>query len=284
MAAARPKRRSSWLRSVRYLVNRWVLRRPFLEARVSDMKLRFKVKTEDVVGRHIYKYQVHEPVLSQFLVEHLKFKPGDVVIDIGANIGWYALLLGRVVPDDVDIFAFEPDPLNFELLQYNIEYNGMKRITAIKKALAAEDGIQRLYQHDSSNLGRHSLLHLQDGQSVEVQTTSLDRFWDERNLGDRIPRFIKIDIEGYELIALRGAARVLEHCPAVMCEFSPDYMRRGGIDPSHLIDLLAGHGFQPHTITVTGLMPVATESLRELSQVTDLYWQRAVPEHAHEKA
>jgi len=274
MASISPIRRSSWLRSLSYLINRWLLRRPFLEGRVADLDLRFKVKTEDVVGRHIYKYQVHEPVLSQFLVDFLKIEPGDVVIDIGANVGWYSLLLARLAPDDAQIFAFEPDPLNFELLEHNIRLNGATQITAIQKALAEDDGTQRLYQHDSNNLGRHSLLQLQDGKAVDVQTTSLDNFWNTNGLGERVPRFIKIDIEGYELVALRGAAEVLKHCPALLSEYSPDYMRQGGLNPADLIDLLAGHGFKPHAITATGLQPVALDSLPALTHVTDLFWQR----------
>lgn len=276
MASITPTRRSSWLRSLSYLINRWILRRPFLEGRVPELNLRFKVKTEDVVGRHIYKYQVHEPVMSQFLVEHLKIEPGDVVIDIGANVGWYSLLLARLAPDDAKIFAFEPDPLNFELLEHNIRLNKTTKITAIQKALAAEDGIQTLYQHDSNNLGRHSLLHLQDGNAVDVKATSLDKFWNENDLGSRVPRFIKIDIEGYELVALRGGGEVLRRCPALLCEYSPDYMRQGGLDPADLIDLLVGHGFRPHAITTTGLEAIAAETLPALTQVTDLFWQRAV--------
>jgi FkbM family methyltransferase len=276
MASIAPIHRSSWFRSLAYLISRWILRRPFLEGQVPGLNLRFKVKTEDVVGRHIYKYQVHEPVLSQFLVDYLKFEPGDIVIDIGANVGWYSLLLARLAPDDSQIFAFEPDPLNFELLEHNIRLNKATRITAVQKALAAEDGVQRLYQHDSNNLGRHSLLHLQDGQAVDVQTTSLDKFWNENALGARVPRFIKIDIEGYELVALRGASEVLKHCPALLCEYSPDYMRQGGLDPADLIDLLVGHGFKPYAISATGLEPVAADSLPTLTQVTDLFWQRTV--------
>jgi len=267
-------RRSSWLRSLSYLISRWLLRRPFLEGRVPELNLRFKVKTEDVVGRHIYKYQVHEPVLSQFLVDYLKFEPGDVVIDIGANVGWYSLLLARLAQDNAHVFAFEPDPLNFKLLEHNIRLNEVTQITAIQKALAADDGMQRLYQHDSNNLGRHSLLQLQDGNAVDVQTTSLDNFWNESGLGTRVPRFIKIDIEGYELVALRGAGEVLKRCPSILCEYSPDYMRQGGLDPADLINLLVGHGFEPHAITETGLAPVAADTLPTLTQVTDLFWQR----------
>ena len=140
-----PERDSSTLRSVAYLLNRWVLRRPFLLAELPGQGLRFKVKTEDVVGRHIYKYHVHEGALTRFLAQTLSFEPGDVIIDIGANIGWYSVLLERLSPDGVDIFSFEPDPLNFELLTHNIRLNDAERIVATQKALAAEEGVMQLH-------------------------------------------------------------------------------------------------------------------------------------------
>ncbi len=226
------------------------------------------------MGRHLYKYQVHESVLSTFLINHLKFEPGDVVLDIGANIGWYSLLLEQQVPDGVDIFAFEPDPLNFELLQHNLSLNQATRVTAIQKALAEEEGIKHLYRHASSNLGRHSLLQLQDGESVEVNTTSLDSFWDAQGLGSRIPRFIKIDIEGYELLALRGARKILERCPALLCEFSPGYMHKGGINPADLVTLLTGHGFVPYAVSCSGLEQVDPDTLPVLERTADFFWQK----------
>ena len=271
-----PHRRPGGIRSLSYFVNRWILHRDFLLARSPDFDLKLKVKTEDVVGRHLYKYQVHEPALTAFLATELKFEPGDVVIDIGAKIGWYSLILERLVPDGVDIFSFEPDPLNFQLLEHNLRLNATTKVTAIQKALANEDGEQTLYQHDNRNLGRHSLLPLQEGRSVEVATTSLDRFWEMHALASRTPRFIKIDIEGYELLALRGANSVLERCPALLCEFSPAYMRQGGIDPGDLVDLLTGHGFQPHEMHANGMEPVDADALRDLDRMTDLFWKKPV--------
>jgi FkbM family methyltransferase len=269
-----PQRESSLTRSLAYLVNRWLLRRAFLVAKLPRQNLRFRVKTEDVVGRHIYKYHVHEQELTAFLASHLRFEPGDVIIDIGANIGWYSMLLERLAPDSVDIFSFEPDPLNFSLLSQNLKLNGAQRVRAEQKAVADVAGTMRLYQHDSSNLGRHSLLQLQDGTAVDVETIALDAFWASRGLGDRVPRFIKIDIEGYELHALRGAAGLLARCPALLCEFSPPYMRKGGIDPADLVDLLIGHGFDANLITADGLQPIEPDAVKALESITDLFWQK----------
>lgn len=271
-----PRRRAGGIRSLSYFVSRWLLHRPFLMARSPDFDLKLKVKTEDVVGRHLYKYQVHEPALSAFLADQLTFEPDDVVIDIGANIGWYSLILERLAPDGVSIFSFEPDPLNFELLEHNLRLNAANKVTAIQKALADEDGEQTLYQHDNKNLGRHSLLPLQEGKSVTVSTTSLDHFWDAHDLGLRTPRFIKIDIEGYELLALRGANSILERCPQILCEYSPAYMRQGNIEPGDLIALFTGHGFQPHEMQANVMTPVDPDTLPGLDRMTDLYWTKDV--------
>jgi FkbM family methyltransferase len=269
------RRQSSWLRSLSYLVNRWILRRPFVTAHLPETDLRFKVKTEDVLGRHIYKYHVHEPSISRFLAEHLRLETGDVVFDIGANVGWYSMLLGRMAPAGVNIYSFEPDPLNFELFDHNIRLNQMHQVTAVQKALSTEDGVQQLNRFDSNNLGRHSLLNLQDGDSVEVQTTTLDNFWESMQLGSRTPRFIKIDIEGYELMALRGAEKILQRCPEILSEYSPNYMRQGGLEPAEFIDLLTGFGFTPHFINDGKLQVADREMLIGLDEVTDLFWRKS---------
>ena len=252
------------------------MRRDFLIARLPRPGLRFRVKTEDVVGRHIYKYQVHEPELTSILLSTLAIGPDDVVIDIGANIGWYSILLDKIAPIGADIYAFEPDPLNFELLGDNLHINDARKVHPFRLAVAEEEGVMKLYRYDANNLGRHSLLELQTGSAVDVQTTTLDRFWVEQGLGDRTPRFIKIDIEGYELHALRGARAVLERCPTVLCEFSPEYMRTGGIEPVDLVNLLAGQGFEPHRITAGGLERIDRAMVERLEGITDLWWQKPI--------
>ena len=271
-----PTKRSSILRSFAYLVNRWVLRKPFLTAELSELELRFRVKTEDVVGRHIYKYHAHEPDLTALLMTELRFEAGDVVFDIGANLGWYSVILDRMAVAGVDIFSFEPDPLNFELLSDNLRLNGASHVHAFQAAVAAKSGSMRLYQHNSNNLGRHSLLPLQDGAAVDVKTITLNQFWEQQKLANRIPRFIKVDIEGYELLALRGASDILPHCPTVLCEFSPAFMRTGDINPEELISLFIEHGFTARRLLERKLIPIEPDAIRQLEDVTDLLWQKKV--------
>lgn len=267
-------RGGSPLRGLAYLVHRWVLRSAFLVADVPEANLRFKVRTRDVNGRHLYKYGRYEPELTAWLRAHLELGAGDVVLDIGANMGWYSLLAERQARGDVDVFAFEPDPDNFRLLTENLALNGARRVTPLQRAVSAEPGTVRLHRYRDTNLGRHSVLPINDGETVDVAAVTIDGFWAERGLGDRVPRFIKIDVEGYELVALRGARAVLARCPLLLAEYSPTYMRAGGQSPAELVGYLTGLGLRPHALAGGRLVPVDPATLAASDRHTDLFWRR----------
>jgi len=264
------------LRELAYLFHRWILHRPHLIAEIPAFNLRFKVRTSDRNGRHLYKYRRHETGLTRFLCRNLRLEAGDVVIDIGANMGWYSLLIERLASARVDIFAFEPDPDNFGLLIENLALNASAMVTPVQEALAEMTGKSQLYKYRDSNLGRHSLLPINTGESVNVATVALDDFWQSRGLGNRVPRFIKIDVEGYELMALRGARGVLARCPLILAEYSPTYMRAGGIHPGSLIEYLTELGFLPFALRDDELEAVDPVTLRNSDTHRDLFWARPV--------
>lgn len=131
-------------------------------------------------------------------------------------------------------------------------------MSIVQCAVADVTGHQTLHLYNKSNRGRHSLLAIHDGETVDVNTVTLDEFWKSSSLGARLPRFIKMDIEGFELMALRGATSVLSRCPMVMLEYSPGYMKAASIAPGELVDLMLGQGF----------------NLRSSDKQTDLFWLR----------
>ncbi len=268
------QRSSSMLRSLEYFLRRWVLRSQFLLARVPALGLRFRVKAEDVVGRHLFKYQVHEPELSTFIAENLRCKSGDILLDIGANVGWYTLLFSKIAPKDVQILAFEPDPLNYDLLTKNLAINRAERVDASRIALADSEGTQKLHRYSNRNLGRHSLLPINNGPTINVKTKTLDGLLEERNLGERVPCLIKIDVEGYELRVLRGAEKTLKRCRMLVCEHSPETMRQSGEDPRELLDLLDRHGFLPHRVGPSGLTDLHLADLAADNDLTEIVWIR----------
>jgi FkbM family methyltransferase len=266
---------SQVLRSLSYLAQRYVLRRQTLSARVPGLELCLLVHATDVHGRHVFKYGRHEAHLTRFVRERVVLQPGDVALDVGANIGWYSLILQRQAAPGAEVFAFEPEPANFTLLQRNVENNAALCVRPLRLAVGDREGRARLHLYSAGNRGRHSLLPLHAGSTIEVEVTTLDGFWERHGLGDRVPRFVKIDVEGAEPVVLRGARRVLARCPTVATEWAPAYMRKGGQEPEALLDLMRDLGFAPLVVTAEGARPVARDVLLGSDARRDLVWQRA---------
>ena len=264
-----------YVRSVYYFFLRWIIHKPYMVATVPEHGLRFKFKTEDSLGRLLYKNQIVEPDTTRCFLENVPLQDGDVVLDIGANIGWYALLLAQNSPSSVRIYAFEPDPLNFELLTANVQLNNAQKITGVPKALSDQCETKTLYLYPHKNRGRHSLIPLTkgDGETVQVTTTTLDDFLDEYAVDPARVKFIKMDVEGYEYHVLRGASRLLETVPFVHTEFWPPYFRRGNIDQQGLVDLMFGYHYEPRIINERGgLYEIPYETLITQEQGVNILW------------
>ncbi|MEO1420469.1 MAG: FkbM family methyltransferase [Pseudomonadota bacterium] len=263
----------SALKSVSYVLNRFLLRRAFLNARVGELK--FRVKTEDVVGRHIYKYGRHEPQLTEWLRATVEPRDGELLIDIGANIGWYALLFETLCRGTTaEVHAFEPAPDNLDLIRHNLQQNQAQHVTLHEMGLSDNSEGAALHLFSDANRGRHSLLPINDHATVDIPTARLDDVLESMQLADRPVRLMKIDIEGFELIALRGAHATLECCEVVVTEFSPHYMRQGGLKPRDMLDLLASKGFEPGLLKDGEVVMTSVDSLEAADRQCDIIWQR----------
>lgn len=262
-----------YFNSVIYLFNRWVLRKNYLTAYSPKFDLHFKFKTEDVIGRLIYKRGTYEESLTNFLLNYVKFYDKDIIIDIGANIGWYATLLSKFSPNSVKVYAFEPDPLNYSLLKDNIKLNEVK-VIAYQQAVSDKNGSQILYQYPSKNQGRHSLLPINSNHQVQVTTVCLDDFFNSNKLNFSDLKFIKIDIEGYEYFALKGAEQCLKHVPYILSEYSPSLMRKGNLSPGKLLDLLCGFSFIPFLVEYDKLIETSQEELLAMDYNVNVFWKK----------
>jgi FkbM family methyltransferase len=143
---------------------------------------------------------LHERRASEFLLN--LFKPQQVFVDVGANVGGYSVRAGA---KGMKVFAFEPNPDIFRLMKRNAEINHVS-LDAFQCALGSSNGQARLLVN-----GATSSISSEEGITVEMRT--LDSF--------SLPAvdLVKIDVESYELEVLQGARRTLEeHHPALMVE------------------------------------------------------------------
>ena len=116
------------LRSVQFGLARLTSRDGYVVARSAPFGLTFKGPAADVITRHIYRLGAHEPVITRYLLENVRLGAGDIALDVGANLGWYSVLLNRLSAPGAQIFSFEPDPRTYGLLLTNLAANEATRV------------------------------------------------------------------------------------------------------------------------------------------------------------
>lgn len=264
----------TFLRTLTHFVHRWILHSPHITAQIPEYDLQLEVSPADVIGRHLYKYRRYEPALAATLEKHLDLRSADLMIDIGANIGWYSLLVSRLSQGRCQVLAFEPDPDNFARLQRNLKLNGIDQVSAFNLAVGEHAATLQLHRYGKSNAGRHSLVDLHAGETIPVQVVSLDD-WSTNSLPEGPIRLLKMDIEGYEVFALRGARHLLARCEWLLLEHSPAYLERSGAGIDALIDLLQESGFKPYLPNGdVPLQPINIKELRQDPAQRDVLWRR----------
>jgi FkbM family methyltransferase len=198
--------------------------------------------------------------------------PGDIVADVGANIGYYTLLFARQVGPGGHVYAFEPDPHNFRLLHRNVLQNGYTNVTCVLGAVSDHSGFLRLYRNDG-NRGDHRIYDSRDGrESVDIACLALDDYFAD---ADRPVNFIKMDIQGAEARALRGMRRLIHRGGPdlrIVTEFWPRGLNLCGDDPSGFLNDLIALEFDLEVIdeNVGRLLPAELpELIRRLPVDTD---------------
>jgi FkbM family methyltransferase len=173
--------------------------------------------------------------------------PNCVMLDIGANIGYYSLTLAKAFEGQCQIHAFEPHPKTRSRLVRHIEWNNLSStITAHPDAVTDAPGAARMVERpDNSGATR-----IDDGkQGFEVTTTTLDEFVDSIEL----PRIdcLKIDVEGVEARVLRGGRRAIaQFRPLILIEFWNHGLANAGSSSREVADLLADYNYvlySPHS-------------------------------------
>ena len=211
--------------------------------------IRFECDLTDKLTREIYYYGFDRRdcrVLSR-LVES-----GQVVLDIGANIGYFSLLFAKWVGATGAVHAFEPFPETVLRFKRNLELNPrLKSIVRIHE-LAISDSVGSLSMAvpDQGNSGCN---YLRTDGSQTIKVTTLDAFVQQERLSNI--DLIKIDVEGSEVALLEGARETIERFrPVLMIEVNPSTLQRFSKTSADLIELLGKHRYRMSCATRIGTL------------------------------
>lgn len=170
-------------------------------------------------------------------------KPGDTVIDVGANIGTHAVAFSRMVGKGGKVFAFEPQPRIFKILEANIQLNKLGNVFFSDKAISSYEIIVPLHIEElppddvKFNFGAKSLfsddLARMNGPAIEI--TAIDAF-----ASDLSPSLIKIDVEGMEADVIQGAIETIARCKPIL------YVENNGDDSTYIARALDQIGYRAY--------------------------------------
>lgn len=195
---------------------------------------------------------IPEPEVCHLMARAIR--PADVALDGGANVGFFTVLLSRLVGPDGLVIAVEPSERNCHKLYNNLALNGCTNVMVVEKALSHDNEPVRFYEHEDN--GQDGCFG--DGEHRMVPAVTLETL----ALG-RIVRLIKLDIEGYEANALRGAGTILRWgtVPFIVCETNST------IAESALVirNVLRGSNLYPFILSESGTIPAIVPDSCRLS-------------------
>ena len=242
----------------RWRLVRWLDRQEQVFATLGLATVRFtrgyraRVDPADENGRRIYVngYQPQERLTRHFI---RLLRPGDGVIDVGANVGYYTLVAARLVGPAGCVHAFEPSPRVLPLLRTNAALSPHANIRVHGVAVTDRSGEITFHVAGPDRTGYSSIRDLgSDGQSVTlVRTVALDA------LLDGLPpvRLVKIDVEGAELLVLRGMEKLLARDrPHLILEVDDGFLRELGAGARELCAFLWQRGYGLERIGARGAL------------------------------
>ncbi|MGB3811114.1 MAG: FkbM family methyltransferase [Parvibaculum sp.] len=204
--------------------------------------------------RHLFVtlYSAYKTLIESGPVERLhdQVSPGSIVIDIGANVGFFTRKFARWVGVAGYVIAVEPDAENFaHLTRLLNKSNEGSRVKAYNAAAAAKDGILHL-QRNEVHPGDHRLAR--DGKGIEIPAFAIDSLVPEPDVSRRVA-LIKIDVQGAEMQVLQGAWHTIDTSrPALFIELDDAALRDFDSSAAEIVDALSQRNYVPHQLSVKG--------------------------------
>lgn len=196
---------------------------PLLPPRGVEYKLRVpgegivRIGYRETLGWSSLLYGLFERDELEFVSRYLR--PGEVVMDAGANVGLFSVVMGRAVGRNGAVFAFDPVPTNIARLRANLKENGIDASGVFEVALGSANGQMDLKMSDDTAYASIQVVQsgFDNGLTIPVKVKKLDDVWEELR---RPPvSFLKMDVEGAEVEVITGSRGMLAAChPTLLVE------------------------------------------------------------------
>jgi FkbM family methyltransferase len=236
------------------------------------------VNTRDMsLTPHILLDGYWEMWITKFFISVLQ--EGMIVVDVGANIGYYTLLAAAQVGSAGKVYAFEANPQVFETLTQNVEINGFRdRTDSINKA-AYSHFTNLKFRRFQTHHGSSTIRNLPEGfaeeyqdhlETIEVAAISLDEYFRQ---GTKID-LIKMDAEGSEIFIFRGMKNIIKNNPQlkIIFEFCPKFILEAGEEPRAFLESLQRSGFKIQEITeASEIVDISVNQLIEEPKYRELF-------------
>jgi FkbM family methyltransferase len=200
--------------------------------------------THDIIQRYLYWFGIWEPNITSFIVERMSGSPGRVFVDIGANIGYYSIVVGEQFPH-ASVVSIEAFPSILQKLRLNVKLNHLSNVRIIDAAVSDKTGYIDIYYSGKCNEGATTTVGGRfNSEPLRVPCKPLPELLTNKEIS--AARVIKIDVEGAEASVISGLAPILKHLPydvEVIIEIS------GSSEQNSMIyDLFAKSGFYYYEI------------------------------------
>lgn len=236
------KEKPALKRSGEILLNNRIMRNKFM---MVDPLLPYQIVNKIYTWNFLaykYIYFLYKNIAERKEIGLIKkiVKPGMVVLDVGANIGFYTLLLSKLVGDRGKVYAFEPEKYNFKNLKKLC--NKRKNIVLNNVAVGEMSGDIDLYISGKLNVDHRTYDNHENRRHSKIRCVSMDSYFDRnKKIG-----FIKIDTQGFEYRILLGMKKLLLNSKEVVlfCEILPTGLKDAGSSVNQTFNLLKKYGFK----------------------------------------
>jgi FkbM family methyltransferase len=202
-----------------------------------------------------------EPEIVHLMTRVLR--PGDFAIDGGANIGFFTIIMSKLVDCNGIVLAVEPGENNLYKLKENLKLNKLINFEICNRPLWSSSEDVTLYYHEHPGMNALSAYEPMLGGKKVLQGITLSTW-------HTTPRLIKLDIEGAEEHALRGAQKhLVNHVPYIVCELNPEALKGLGSTQESLRKFMREWGYSAFLLSAAGELPSLVPDLTTIGESLD---------------